>query len=62
VEETFHTGKGETGLDHYQVRHYTPWYRHVTLAMCAQAFLAVTTAATTPTPTGRAPANPLPQS
>ena len=34
-------GKGETGLDHYQVRRYQAWYRHVTLSMLAQAFLAV---------------------
>lgn len=25
TEETFQTAKGETGLDHYQVRHYTGW-------------------------------------
>jgi SRSO17 transposase len=34
-------GKGETGLDHYQVRRYDAWYRHITLAMVAHAFLAV---------------------
>lgn len=31
IEETFQTAKGQTGLDHYQVRQYTGWYRHVTL-------------------------------
>jgi SRSO17 transposase len=41
VECGFQQGKGETGLDHYQVRRYQPWYRHVTLSMLAQAFLAV---------------------
>jgi SRSO17 transposase len=41
VECSFQQGKGETGLDHYQVRRYQAWYRHVTLAMLAQAFLAV---------------------
>jgi SRSO17 transposase len=41
VECGFQQGKGETGLDHYQVRRYQAWYRHVTLAMLAQAFLAV---------------------
>ena len=42
VEETFQTGKGQTGLDHYQVRQYSGWYRHITLSMLAHAFLTVT--------------------
>jgi SRSO17 transposase len=42
VEETFQFAKNETGLDHYQVRKYDAWYRHITLAMLAAAFLAVT--------------------
>ena len=42
IEETFQTAKGETGLDHYQVRQYTGWYRHITLSMLAHAFLTVT--------------------
>jgi len=42
IEETFETAKGETGLDHYQVRQYTGWYRHITLSMLAHAFLTVT--------------------
>ena len=41
VECGFQQGKGETGLDHYEVRRYDAWYRHVTLSMLAQAFLAV---------------------
>jgi SRSO17 transposase len=41
VECSFQQAKGETGLDHYQVRRYDAWYRHVTLAMLANAFLAV---------------------
>ena len=41
VECGFQQGKGEAGLDHYQVRRYQAWYRHVTLSMLAQAFLAV---------------------
>jgi SRSO17 transposase len=41
IEETFQTGKGETGLDHYQARQYTGWYRHITLSMLAHAFLTV---------------------
>lgn len=31
----------ETGLDHYQVRRFDAWHRHVTLAMLAHAHLAV---------------------
>ncbi len=42
IEETFQTAKGQTGLDHYQVRQYTGWYRHVTLSILAHAFLTVT--------------------
>jgi SRSO17 transposase len=42
VEETFQFAKNETGLDHYQVRRYDAWYRHITLSMLAAAFLAVT--------------------
>ncbi len=45
VEESFQTGKGLTGLDEHQVRTWTSWYRWITLAMLAHAFLAVTTAA-----------------
>jgi SRSO17 transposase len=41
VEESIQTAKGEVGLDQYEVRSWTGWYRHVTLAMWAQAFLAV---------------------
>jgi SRSO17 transposase len=44
IEECFQTAKGQVGLDEYQVRRYDAWYRHITLAMCAHAFLAVTTA------------------
>ncbi len=38
------TAKGQVGLDQYQVRRYDSWYRHITLAMLAHAFLTVTTA------------------
>jgi SRSO17 transposase len=44
IEETFELGKGEVGLDQYEVRRYDAWYRHITLAMLAQAFLVVTRA------------------
>ena len=42
IEECFQTAKNETGLDHYQVRGYQAWYRHVTLSMTALAFLVIT--------------------
>jgi len=41
VEECFQTGKNEAGLDHYQVRDYTAWYRHMTFSMIALAFLTI---------------------
>jgi SRSO17 transposase len=44
IEECFQTAKNETGLDHYQVRGYHAWYRHITLSMAAMAFLAITRA------------------
>jgi SRSO17 transposase len=46
IEESFETAKGEVGLDQYQVRRYDAWYRHITLACWAHAFLTVTRAAT----------------
>lgn len=52
IEETFQTAKGQTGLDHYQVRQYTGWYRHVTLSMLAHAFLTVIRTKRGPTITG----------
>ncbi|MEU4704778.1 IS701 family transposase [Nonomuraea dietziae] len=44
IEESFQAAKGQVGLDHYQVRGWTPWHRHITLAMLALAFLAVVAA------------------
>jgi SRSO17 transposase len=46
VEESIQTAKGEVGLDHYEVRSWTGWYRHITLALWAQAFLSVIRAQT----------------
>jgi hypothetical protein len=48
VEDCFAEAKNEAGLDHYQVRKYRAWYRHVTLSMLACAFLAVTARASRP--------------
>ena len=42
IEESFQTAKGEVGLDQYQVRRYDAWYRHITLAILAHAFLTAT--------------------
>jgi SRSO17 transposase len=41
IEQLFEAAKGEVGLDHYEVRSYTGWYRHMTLAMWALALLVV---------------------
>jgi SRSO17 transposase len=48
VEDCFAEAKNETGLDHYQVRRYRAWYRHITLSMLAHAFLAVAARNATP--------------
>jgi SRSO17 transposase len=44
MEQGYKQAKGEVGLDHYQVRKWPGWYRHVTLALLAHAFLVVTRA------------------
>lgn len=44
IEECFQAAKNECGLDQYEVRRYPAWYRHITLAMLAHAFLAAMTA------------------
>ena len=44
IEECFQTAKNEAGLDHYQVRTFRAWYAHITLAMLAAGWLAVTRA------------------
>jgi SRSO17 transposase len=41
VESAFEMAKGECGLDHYEVRHWQGWYRHITLSMVALAVLTV---------------------
>ena len=57
VEEDFQAGKGLAGLDEHQVRRWTSWYRWVTLAMLACAFLTVAAAAehAQPPPAGLIP-------
>ncbi|WP_114149492.1 transposase [Glycomyces xiaoerkulensis] len=44
IEECFQAAKNECGLDHYQVRKWNGWYRHITIAMLAHAFLTATAA------------------
>jgi SRSO17 transposase len=41
IESGFEAAKSEVGLDHYEVRSWTGWYRHITLAMWALALLTV---------------------
>jgi SRSO17 transposase len=41
IETAFEEAKGEVGLDHYEVRSFTGWYRHITLACLAHALLVV---------------------
>ncbi len=44
IEEDFEQGK-DLGLDHYEVRSFVGWYRHITLVMLALAFLVSIAAA-----------------
>jgi SRSO17 transposase len=46
IESGFEEAKGEVGLDHDEVRSWTGWYRHITLAMWAYALLVVMRAGT----------------
>jgi SRSO17 transposase len=41
IESCCEAAKREVGLDHYEVRSWTGWYRHITLAMWALALLVV---------------------
>ncbi len=42
IGECFEEAKGQVGLDQYEVRRWDGWYRHITLAMLAHAYLSVT--------------------
>ena len=46
IECAFEESKGAVGLDQYEVRSWHGWYRHITLAMWAHAFLSVIRAST----------------
>jgi SRSO17 transposase len=41
IETCIEEAKGEVGLDHYEVRKWAGWYRHITLALFAHALVAV---------------------
>jgi SRSO17 transposase len=41
IEQCFEEGKGETGLDEYEVRYWHSWHRHITLSMMAHGFLSL---------------------
>ncbi|MEV0694634.1 hypothetical protein [Streptomyces sp. NPDC050388] len=45
IEECSQAAKNECGPDQYEVRRYIGWYRHITLAVLAHAFLAAMAAA-----------------
>jgi SRSO17 transposase len=57
IEESFQTGKGQTGLDEHQVRTWTCWYRWTTLVLLAHLFLAICTVVErgSPAPVGLIP-------
>src|SRR6266849_1355522 len=64
IEEDFANGK-DLGLDHYEVRSFVGWYRHITLVMLALAFLVSIAAAARPPDqepalTGKPPADSPP--
>jgi SRSO17 transposase len=59
IEACFEEAKGEVGLDEYEVRTWTGWYRHITLVCLAHAFLAVVRArANAPVAQKRGPSFP----
>lgn len=41
IESCFQSAKGEVGLDQYEVRSWSSWYRHITLSLLAHALLTV---------------------
>jgi len=41
IDEGFAMAKGDGGLDEYEVRSWTGWYRHITLSLFALAVLSV---------------------
>jgi SRSO17 transposase len=41
IETSFELAKKEVGLDHYEVRKWKGWYRHITLCLIVLAYLTV---------------------
>lgn len=41
IEQMFEHGKGEAGLDHYEVRSHIGWHHHMTLSLLALWFLCL---------------------
>ena len=41
IGEGLERARGEVGLDQYEVRHWDPWHRHITLCLLAHAALRV---------------------
>jgi SRSO17 transposase len=54
IEEDFENAK-DLGLDHYEVRSFLGWYRHITLVLLALAYLAGICATAAAVPAGPAP-------
>jgi SRSO17 transposase len=50
IEQSLEAAKGECGLDHYEVRYWQGWYRHITLSMLAHAVLSALRAREEKTP------------
>nr|WP_052397531.1 hypothetical protein [Streptomyces sp. NRRL F-5123] len=48
IEACFQSAKGQVGLDHCQVRHWTARHRHITLAVLALAILTAPAADAAP--------------
>ncbi|MCC8367495.1 transposase [Xenorhabdus sp. PB61.4] len=52
IESGFEEIEGESGLDHYEVRQWQSWYRHITLSLLAHAVPAVLRIQEKKTPVG----------
>jgi SRSO17 transposase len=48
IDDMFKLAKGQVGLDHYEVRSWQGWYRHITLALLAFAVLTISARHHTP--------------
>ncbi len=62
IEDTFKLAKGQVGLDHYEVRSWHGWYRHVTLALLALAALTLGAQKGGPSPAPSISPSPSPRS